>query len=324
MPVLRRGRRVGEHGPQLALDEIPQRLAAPRPRAHGRDDALSGWQADVGGYEQLFERVDRFDIHRAGTAVGRIGAAGNLLEPPDDLLRRSRQPLANSAQKTHGFRFYHPGSGSARCGRTISSPNASRALRRPLSTWAICVVIGSSMPARSPSASAASVVRTPSATIFMPPMMAGSDRPRASSIPTWRFRLCVPVQVSTRSPSPASPASVSRRGAERRGQAADLGEPARDERSKRVVSETEPLDHAGGNGDDVLERAAHLDPDHIVSRVQPEVVRSKFCLHAFDGHTVVGGHADRRRQVARELDREAGPRKHHDWAGALQLAVEQL
>ena len=45
----------------------------------------------------------------------------------------------------------------------------------------------------------------------MPDTTSASRRPRASSIPTWRFRLSVPVQVTTRSPRPLKPASVSRR-----------------------------------------------------------------------------------------------------------------
>ena len=56
---------------------------------------------------------------------------------------------------------------------------------------------------------------TPSATIFMPARMSASRRPRASSMPTCRLRLSVPVQVSTRSPRPlkppASPAGRRRR-----------------------------------------------------------------------------------------------------------------
>ena len=43
--------------------------------------------------------------------------------------------------------------------------------------------------ARRRAPSAASVVRTPSATIFMPARTSCSERPRASSMPTWRLRL---------------------------------------------------------------------------------------------------------------------------------------
>ena len=45
----------------------------------------------------------------------------------------------------------------------------------------------------------------------MPAMMSDSLRPRPSSTPTLRLRDSPPVQVSTRSPKPASPAIVSRR-----------------------------------------------------------------------------------------------------------------
>ncbi len=55
---------------------------------------------------------------------------------------------------------------------------------------------------------AAFVVLIPSATIFMELTISSSFRPCANSTPTVRFRLRSPVQVRTRSPSPASPARV--------------------------------------------------------------------------------------------------------------------
>ena len=61
------------------------------------------------------------------------------------------------------------------------------------------------------SASAAAVVITPSATIRVLARIVGERPARPSSTPTWRFRLRLPVHVSTRSPRPLSPASVSRR-----------------------------------------------------------------------------------------------------------------
>ena len=48
---------------------------------------------------------------------------------------------------------------SARCRRPISASTASAGDVRPSSTAAICAAIGSSMPCRAPSASAAPVVR---------------------------------------------------------------------------------------------------------------------------------------------------------------------
>src|SRR5262247_2721237 len=42
----------------------------------------------------------------------------------------------------------------------------------------------------------------------------------------------------------------------RAGETRNLGEAARDERSRRVVTEAEPFDHPGGNSNDVLQRTA--------------------------------------------------------------------
>ena len=61
---------------------------------------------------------------------------------------------------------------------------------------------------RAARSTAAFVVLIPSATIFMELTISSSLRPRASSMPTVRFRLRSPVHVRTRSPKPASPARV--------------------------------------------------------------------------------------------------------------------
>ena len=90
-------------------------------------------------------------------------------------------------------------------------------------------------------------------------------------MPTWRLRLSDPVHVSTRSPSPLRPAVVSRRAAGGARQPRDLGQAARDERGERVVPEAQPFDHAGGDRDDVLQRAADLDADDVGRSVQAEV-----------------------------------------------------
>ena len=58
------------------------------------------------------------------------------------------------------------------------------------------------------SAARRTTVRTPSATIGVPPPPPRARRPRAIGQPSARLRLCEPVQVSTRSPRPARPAKV--------------------------------------------------------------------------------------------------------------------
>ena len=109
--------------------------------------------------------------------------------------------------------------------------------------------------------------------------MSFKRRPRASSAPTCLFRLRVPVQVSTRSPRPLSPASVSRRPPAAHASLRDLREPTGDERGQRVVPEPQPFDDARRDRDDVLHRPADLDADDIVAAVQAEERAAELVLH---------------------------------------------
>ena len=63
------------------------------------------------------------------------------------------------------------------------------------------------------------------------------------------------------------------------GQPRHLRQAARDQRGQRVVAEAEPLDDAGGNRDDVLQRPADLDADDVVAAVQTEVRAAELLLH---------------------------------------------
>ena len=141
--------------------------------------------------------------------------------------------------------------------------------------------------------------------------ISGSERPFASSRPTRRFRLRSPVQVSTRSPRPLKPASVSRRPAGGAREARQLGEPARDERRQRVVPEAQPFDDAGRDRDDVLHRAADLHAHDIVAAVETEVRPAELGLHQLGRRRVGRRRENRRGQLPRHLHREARAR-HHD------------
>src|SRR5882672_2896766 len=57
----------------------------------------------------------------------------------------------------------------------------------------------------------------------------------------------------------------------RAGEARNFCETARDETRLRVPAEAEAFGNAGGDRDDVLQRAADFDTDHIARAVQPEV-----------------------------------------------------
>ena len=119
---------------------------------------------------------------------GASATADDLVEALDDLLLGARETLADPAEETHPANLsrspLRPAAGAASARRPPCAHRCGRS-----STSAICVAIGSSTPYRAPSASAAPVVVTPSATIFMPARISCSERPRASSMPTWRLRL---------------------------------------------------------------------------------------------------------------------------------------
>ena len=139
--------------------------------------------------------------------------------------------------------------------------------------------MGISMPCLRARPSAARVVSTPSATL--PPRLSrisGSLRPWPSAWPTVRLRESEPVQVSTRSPTPREPASVSRRAAAGNGEARNFRDAAGDERGGGVVAKADAGGDAGGDGDYVFERAAQFDADDIGGCVEPQRLRREFLL----------------------------------------------
>ena len=143
------------------------------------------------------------------------------------------------------------------------------------------------------SPTAAFVVSTPSATMpCIPAMISSSLRPLPSSTPTVRLRESPPVQVSTRSPRPASPAIVSRRPPQATVKASDFGQSAGNERSGRVVAKTETVHNSGGDGDDVLQRAAQFDADWVVIAIDAEIRVAEFALHSLRQLRVHRGHGD--------------------------------
>ena len=94
--------------------------------------------------------------------------------------------------------------------------------------------------------------------------------PCRAPAPSERLRDSGPWQVSTRSPSPLRPVSVSSSRAHRLAEPRHLGEAARDQRGRRVVAEPAALDDAGGDRQHVLDRAAQRHAQHVVRPVGPE------------------------------------------------------
>ena len=95
-------------------------------------------------------------------------------------------------------------------------------------------------------------------------MMSFKFRPRPSSTPTLRLRERPPVQVRTRSPKTGESSHGFRTPAAGNHQASDLGQSAGDERGDGIVAQAQAVANTGGNGDDVLERAAQFDSDDVL------------------------------------------------------------
>ena len=104
----------------------------------------------------------------------------------------------------------------------------------------------------------------------MPARIASSDRPAA--------KLDADVAIAAeraraRQDEIAEPAETGERfapAAHRARQPRDLRQAARDERRERVVPETQRLDDARGDRDDVLQRGADFDAGDVIGRVEPE------------------------------------------------------
>ena len=88
------------------------------------------------------------------------------------------------------------------------------------------------------------------------------------------MRELVEEQVRTRSPSPDRPASVSRARALGEAEAGHFGKAARDQRGARILAERRALDHAAGDREHVLDRAANLGAGDVVRKIGPESGRA--------------------------------------------------
>ena len=183
----------------------------------------------------------------------------------------------------------------------------------PSSTAATCSPMGISTPWAAASSSNGRAVFTPSATMRMSAMMSSRERPRPSCSPTIRFRLRVLVQVATRSPTPARPAMVMRSPAHGHAQATKLGQAPGDERRQRRVAETQALEDAGRDGEDVLGGAGHLAPHDVGVGVHPERRGAQQLLDLIAAIGLVGhGHDGGRRLAGGDLPGQVRPGEHAD------------
>src|SRR4029077_13640629 len=89
-----------EDAPDLVLHEIPEAFAVTRARADGVDDPLGRRKPDVGGDQQLFERLDRVDVDRASALLLGVGLLDDLFEAADDLLLGPREAVTKFVKKS--------------------------------------------------------------------------------------------------------------------------------------------------------------------------------------------------------------------------------
>jgi hypothetical protein len=107
-------------------------------------------------------------------------------------------------------------------------------------------------------------------------------------------------------------------------QARDFGEAARDERSARVAAEREPVADAGGDGDHVLECAAHLDADQVVARIDAQARAVERRRRLGCEGLVARGHYHGGGLPARDLEREAGPGERRGTGASRQGLLDDL
>ena len=133
------------------------------------------------------------------------------------------------------------------------------------------------------------------------------------------LRDCGLPQVSTRSPSPDKPSQRLAPRAERRAEAHHLGKAARDQRGMRAGAEFLAGDDAGGDGIDILHRAADLRADHVVAPIAAERRMAERVGKVAAERFLRRCQRHRSGQPARDLGGEARPRQHGDLGGGQGL-----
>src|SRR5688572_19552222 len=166
------------------------------------------------GVEQLLHQHDQLDlaalVDPVSGAVFRRVEELELALPVAKYVRLQvgeRAHVADGKELLDWLLRFHP-STSALSSLVMSAEIALRAGWPSNSTRFTVSTIGMSTSSRAARSRARCAVATPSATVSWPTSASSSDLPFPSSTPTARVRLSDPVQVRTRSPSPASPAIV--------------------------------------------------------------------------------------------------------------------
>ena len=98
----------------------------------------------------------------------------------------------------------------------------------------------------------------------------------------------------------------------------------RDDGREGVVAELEAVDDAGGDGEDVLERPAHLHAHDVRGRVHAQARRGEQPLHGDRQVFIRRRRDDRGRETLHELHRERGPAEHRQRLVAAQTRRDHL
>ena len=167
-----------------------------------------------------------------------------------------------------------------------------------------------------PSASAArfstGAVKAPSATVRRSASRSAGRAPSPMPLPRLKLRELVDEQVRTRSPSPARPGQRLGPRALGEAEAGHLGEAARDQGGAGILAEPAPLDHAAGDGEHVLDRAADLGAGDVVGEIGPEIGPGDARDQPLAERLVLDRQRHRGRQAGRHFMGEGRPGKDRD------------
>ena len=82
-----------ENGANLRFDELAETFASARPITNGRDNLFGRSDPDIGGDEELLQRLDRVHVDWPGAIGLAVSLLDDLVEPVDDL--RATNPPSN-------------------------------------------------------------------------------------------------------------------------------------------------------------------------------------------------------------------------------------
>src|SRR5438067_2055233 len=104
------------------------------------------------------------------------------------------------------------------------------------------------------------------------------------------------------------------------GQTTNLRQTTGNKGGDGVVSQSETVAYAGGDGDNILQRTAQLDANNVVAGVNAEARVAEFALHQSRKFRWLRGCGDSGRIAARNFNRERRPTDGRDAMGLSSFA----